>query len=223
MQQLVAGILFGIDTRFLPDKLSQEIVPDVHHRTFYKRFLDFCCFKTHHLPRPAYRRIIHLVRDGRDVMASYYAMNRNMGKDVSLEEMIIEGKGISPCKWHHHTEQWIENPHEADILRVRYEDLQEDILPQLEAICDFIGLERDEALLKQVAEGCSFQQMQSKEERYGWHNKAWPSGKKFVRKGKVGSFEEEIPSALIAAFEQEAQELMQRLGYSLTTECSERQ
>src|SRR5579862_9101604 len=72
MQYLLAGLIFGIDARHAHDSLVQDLVPDVHQRTFYRRHMTPTFFKTHHLPQPEYRRVIYLVRDGRDVMVSYF-------------------------------------------------------------------------------------------------------------------------------------------------------
>ena len=37
MQNLIAGLQFGIDTRYLTDKLTQLIIPNVHGFGAYKR------------------------------------------------------------------------------------------------------------------------------------------------------------------------------------------
>jgi hypothetical protein len=214
MQQLLTGTVYGMDMHHVPDRLSQETVPDLHAKRFYKRFRDECLFKTHRLPHPRYRRVIHLVRDGRDVMASYFAMNENLGKDITLREMIEEGKGVHPCEWHEHTRQWIENPHDADLIRVRYEDLHTQPLPELRRVCSFLQIERDDSLLNRVIDGCSFDRMQEKEEKYGWENEDWPDDKRFVRRGKIGGYVDEISNDLIEVFENKAQDSLRDLGYT---------
>jgi hypothetical protein len=213
IQHLITGVLFGVDTRYLPDKLVQEVVPDVHHKRYYKRFGTVCFFKTHHLPRPEYRRVVHLVRDGRDVMASYYAHQRNLGARVTLEEMIIGGRGLFPCTWHDHGQQWLENPFDAEILRVRYEDLKRDPLGEIKRLCAFAEIEREDEVLVRAIEGCSFSEMQRKEREYGWHSKKWPENKSFVRKGSVGGYKDEIPNELLHHFDRQASELLERFGY----------
>src|SRR5271168_3318189 len=104
MQNLVAGMVYGMDMRLIPDKLVQEIVPDVHQSKYYRRYTTPTFFKTHHLPRPQYRRVIHLVRDGRDVMVSYfhYASARWGRTDDLLS--IINDDEIFPAQWHEHTQ-----------------------------------------------------------------------------------------------------------------------
>jgi hypothetical protein len=72
MQYLLAGVIFGTDSRLTPDSLIQDLVPDVHYKRFYRRYRTPTFFKTHDLPQPRYRKVIYLVRDGRDAMVSYF-------------------------------------------------------------------------------------------------------------------------------------------------------
>jgi hypothetical protein len=73
VQYMMAGVLFGVDTRLAPDSLIQDLVPDVYFKRFYRRYLSSMFFKTHDLPKPNYRKVIYFVRDGRDVMVSYFS------------------------------------------------------------------------------------------------------------------------------------------------------
>lgn len=214
MQNLVAGLLFGIDPVFLPDHLTQELVPDVHGKRYYKRFLDFTCFKTHHLPQPEYKRVIHLVRDGRDAMVSYYHMHKAMGKNTSLEDMVIDGKGIFPSKWHQHCQEWSENPYQSDLIVVRYEDLIRQPLIEMQKLCEFMNIERTPDLIKKIVDGNTFQKMKSKEKKFGWNNNQWNFENDFIRKGKIGSYKEEMPKKLISFFNQEAKEALNLFSYA---------
>lgn len=204
LQNLIVGVQFGVETSLLPDKLTQELVPDVHGKSFYKRFGKFTFFKTHELPKKHMKRVIHLVRDGRDVMASYYAMNKAMGKTTTLEEMIISGKDIYPSKWHEHSKQWISNPYNADILVIKYEDLINDTFEQMKRVAEFANIERSEEIFKRSIYGNSFSEMKRKEKKFGWNNSDWNPEENFIRKGKIGSYKEEIREELIIYFEKES-------------------
>src|SRR5215208_2620625 len=72
-QNLVCSVNFGVHPEFTPNTLIQDLVPDVHAKPYYKRYEGPTFFKTHHLPREEYRRGIYLLRDGRDVMVSYFS------------------------------------------------------------------------------------------------------------------------------------------------------
>ena len=213
MQNLISGLLFGIDSNLLPDKLTQELVPDVHTKKFYKRYNNITFFKTHELPKKHMKRVIHLVRDGRDAMVSYYAMNKAMGKKITLEEMIVSGKGIIPSKWYKHTRKWLANPHKADILIVKYEDLLIDPFLQLNRILEFSNIERDEEIINKTIIGNSFNEMKRKELEFGRDNKKWNPKNDFIRKGKIGSYKDEMPMDLIKIFESEAKKELEFFKY----------
>src|SRR5215207_8452882 len=116
-QNLVCSVNFGVHSKFTPDKLIQDLVPDVHAKPYYKRYEAQTFFKTHHLPREEYRRVIYLLRDGRDVMVSYFHfMNALRGNTINLFEFIRDQGNSFRSKWHEHVEAWLSNPYEAEII-----------------------------------------------------------------------------------------------------------
>lgn len=216
MQNLVAGILFGIDTRMLMDRLTQVLVPNVHGARFYKRFGEFTCFKSHFLPQPGYRRVVYLVRDGRDAMISYWHMNKaKKYSSISLTDMIINGTGLFPCKWHEHVNQWLANPFNAQMIVIRYEDLHAQPLVEMRRFCDFAGIDRSDEVLETSISGNSLACMQQKEDSFGWDNPDWDANEKFIRKGIIGGFKQEMPGELIQHFENESRRELLRLHYQL--------
>ena len=215
MQNLLSGILFGIDTSLLPDRLTQILTPNLHGATHFKRILDFTCFKSHHMPRGEFRNVIYIVRDGRDAISSYFHMNQADGKKISLEDMIIRGKGITSCKWHEHVKAWRENPFKSTIIWIRYEDLTKDPLKEMNRICEFMGIQRENDTILRSIEGNSFKNMQTKESQFGWDNRKWNKDAKFIRRGEVGSYRKEIPTELTQYFEEEAKEELFYPGYAL--------
>ena len=213
-QNLVTGVVYGVNPEFAPDTLVQEIVPDVHYKQYYKRLTTPMFFMSHHLPRPNYKRVVYLLRDGRDVMVSYYHHNRALkGDDFDFYDMVRNGEELFPCKWHKHVEAWIANPYDTEMIIIRYEELKKDPVGVLRRFCEFIGEDRDEALLHTVALKSSFRKMHEKEDRYGWDNHSWPKDKHFVRRGEVGSYKDEMPEEVLEAFLQESRETLRNLGY----------
>lgn len=200
VQYLIAGVVFGVDTRFSPDPLIQDLVPDVNFKQFYKRYLSPMFFKTHDLPKPNYRKVIYLIRDGRDVMVSYFHHLTAIGGSPDFLRLVSTGEGLFPCRWHEHVDSWTANPHGAQMLTISYESLKEDTVAQLQKICDFASLERERTFLERIARNSSFESMRNNEEKYGWLNPIWPRDKPFVRRGKVGSFKDEMPAAVLEIF-----------------------
>lgn len=213
-QNLVAGIIYGVDPEITPDTLIQELVPDVHYKRYYKRFQTPMFFKSHHLPQPEYRRVIYLLRDGRDAMVSYFHFHKALyGSKIDLLRMVATGEGLFPCKWHDHVEQWLSNPYGAEMIVIKYENLLLQPIDELRTFCDFVGMKRSEDFLIRVVEKCSFSKMSKKEKESGWDNSAWPKEKSFVRRGEIGSYKDEMPPHVLKAFLEEAEVTLRKCGY----------
>ncbi len=214
MQNLIAGVVYHLDPEHLSDFLLLDLVPDVHSCRYYRRHQTPMFFKTHHLPRAEYRRVIYLLRDGRDVMVSYYHHLRALNGDaVDFSEIVRTGQHLYPSKWHDHVSAWRSNPFGAEILTVRYEDLLENPVSQLRRVCDFAGIERSEQFLETVSRKSSFAKMREKEEKSGWANPEWPTSRFFVRRGEVGSFKDEMPENVLSVFLAQAGDILRACNY----------
>ena len=211
-QNLLAGVVFGVDPEFAHDALIQDLVPDVHYKSHYKRYGPIAYCKSHALPQKKYRRVVYLLRDGRDVMVSYYHFLTALEGKLDFLRL-VQGLGLSPCHWHEHVEAWLANPHGAEMIVLRYEDLQASPVRELRRFCDFAGLKRDDAHLAHVAGKASFALARAKELRHGWDNANWPKDRAFVRRGVVGSYRDEMPPDVLAAFLARAGPTLARLGY----------
>lgn len=99
------------------------------------------------------------------------------------------------------------------MIIVRYEDLKKNTVNELQRICTFSGETREMAILERAVANASFAKMQKREIEFGWDNSAWPKGKLFIRRGKVGSYTEEMPVEVLTAFLLEARESLKKLGY----------
>lgn len=213
-QYLVAGAVFGCQPALAPDALVQELVPDVHAKSSFRRFGDRAFFKSHHLPQPEYRSVIYLLRDGRDVMVSYFHyLNAINATSISFAD-IVGDESLFPSRWHEHVDAWMANPFGARIMVVRYESLKRDCLNELRRLCRFLEIEREESWLRLVAEETEFRRMQQKEATQGWANTAWPKDRAFVRRGDIGSYRDEMPPEALHRFLKDAGSTLAKLGYS---------
>jgi len=214
-QELIAAVVYGVRPEFSPPALVQDLVPDVHFKAFYQRYNTPMFFKTHSLPRPEYKRVVYLLRDGRDAMVSYFHYSSAVGKTpLSFLRMVQDGPALGPCKWHEHVQAWQANPFGASLITVKYEDLQRDAAGELMQFCAFAGLERERKLVQEMAEATAFDKMQSKEARQRIYlSSAWPKDKLFRRRGQVGSYKDEMPPEVLAAFLTDAGETLRACGY----------
>ena len=72
--------------------------------------------------QPEYRRVVYLLRDGRDVMVSYFHHLRALGEiddDVDLLRLVRRGDTLFPSRWDRHVEAWERNPFGAEKITIR--------------------------------------------------------------------------------------------------------
>jgi hypothetical protein len=211
-QNIVAGLYYGADPELAPHGLINEMAPDVHGAAFYRRYSTPMIFKSHALPDPAYRRVAYLLRDGRDAMVSYsHFLRSRYLPELDFLEMVEKGDSLFPCKWHDHVEAWLANPHDAEMIVIRYEDLQREPVAQLKRFCSFVGLTRDEELLSQLAEKTRFDRLRAKEVVDVESDDS--AEKRFFRRGEVGCFRDEMPADVLQAFMKDAEPTLRRCGY----------
>jgi hypothetical protein len=216
-QYLAAGAIHGVDTTLAPFTLVSHLVPDVHRRRYYRRFGTPMFFKSHRLPRPEYRRVVYLMRDGRDVMVSYLHHLRAVGgadDGVDLLTLVETGRGLQPCRWHEHVEAWLSNPFGADMITVRYEDLLADGVGELRRLCEFVGVDRDPSFLATVVDRAAFDTLRDRERSTAAHNNPrWPKDVPFFRRGEAGSYRDEMSQEALAAFMAQAGPTLREQGY----------
>lgn len=216
MQFIVSCIKYGINPDFLSESLAQELVPDIHARKYYKRYSPQMAFKAHSLPNKIMKQVIYIVRDGRDVLASYYGMYQSMGISVDVKKMVTKGDFLNTCKWHEHISSWKKNPYNAKILVIKYENLISNPITELQKISFFLNIKQDDSFLTKVADGNTFEKIKNKAIVMGTAKHFFDQhadGHKFYRKGKVGSFKEDIPDEVLEIFQNESFQELSELGY----------
>lgn len=218
MQNLVTGILLDSTSFRITPKMVSEIVPDVHAKKYYKRLRSAMVFKTHDMPNERMKRVIHLVRDGRDAMLSYHKMevNRDQNYKFSLEDMIKEGKGVYPAKWNAHTRAWLNNPYNAELITITYEDLLNEPSSAMVKIAKFLNIEMSENRLIDIYEANHISILRKKVVEYGWdydYVYKHKTSESFFRKGTSGSYESEMDTDLTNFFVNESKAELKHFGY----------
>ncbi|MEJ0095983.1 MAG: sulfotransferase domain-containing protein [Methylocella sp.] len=214
-QNLIAGVVYGVNTKFSPPALTHELTPDVHYNAYYRRYATTMLFKSHALPCPDYRRVVYLLRDGRDVMVSYHRYREAIDKTkIDFLKFVSPETDLFPCHWGEHADAWAKNPHAARILLIKYEDLVHEPVKQLERFCLFAGIVRDAEHLLAVAETNSFRNLREKEAQMGFGRADHAiGGPFFFRRGVVGSHKDEMPPEVAKVFLSHAGETLRRCGY----------
>jgi hypothetical protein len=215
-QDLIAGLVFGILSDKSHPKLVNDLVPDLHDDTFYRRYQTPTFFKTHFKPVPQYRNVVYLLRDGRDAMVSYWHHRAAMeGKEIDFLKMARDGEGLFPCKWEEHVNAWMANPYQARMIVIKYEDLLKDAAVELERFCVFSGLPVDPDHISAIANRASFAKLRAREQRLGETSELWPKDKLFRRRGVAGSFRDEMPPDVLEAFLAGALPTLEKHGYAM--------
>jgi hypothetical protein len=212
LQNLLAGVLYGVRPEHAPNALIQSLIPDIHRSRFYVRHGPTAWFKSHLAPLPEYRRVVYLLRDGRDVMVSYrHYLAAMSGRPVPFAGLIGPTARPWPCRWQEHVRAWQENPYGAELVRISYEQLQDRPLDALQDICRFAGIQRDDDLLRQTIENAHIGKLRRQEATFS--QGGYANGKPFFRRGQVGGFREEMPPDVLRAFLDEAGPVLHQCGY----------
>lgn len=169
--------------------------------------------KTHRLPEPGdVSPAVYIIRDGRDALVSHakYVLSFQKKKTVlksvaaalgyddfprTLRKLIVEEPRYGG--WGGHARKWLDQRGEAPAAVARYEDLLEAPQREVERSLTEVGV-RLEALTDGKVPDFAALQARSPE---------------FFRKGKTGSWREEMPPELQELFLIEHGDVMRRFGY----------
>lgn len=193
-----------------------DLVPDIHTSRHLPKPLPFPghrFIKSHAPHNPLYSKVIYLVRDPRDVMASYHAFATKLGwYQGSLSDMIRDQYfGIEA--WVNHAQSWLTQTRPSVSFNViRYEDLRSDTAGVLKHIYALLGFTIEPEVIHTAVESSSFSKMKANEGFCTDRNLTLPSDFTFVRKGG-NSHKEEISAEDLGYIEQLAGETMKVFGY----------
>ncbi|KAK6178005.1 hypothetical protein SNE40_012851 [Patella caerulea] len=173
-------------------------------------------------------KIIYIRRNPKDVAVSFYnhcyrisELYDYKGEYKDFLELFINGTVEYNC-WYKQVLDWekvIDNNTEYSILHLTYEDLKADPISEIRKISDFLQVNRNEELIQEICDLCSFSKM---EKRKG-HILADENGKsKIYRKGEVGDWKNWFTVAQSERFDRIYRERMAgsklKFRYSLENE-----
>lgn len=170
--------------------------------------------KTHSPYSEKYRRVIYMVRDGRDAVVSYYYHTTQRGNFQGTFSEFLRWQ--TPFgTWADHVKGWL-GPHPSqDIMVVKYEELKSSPVKVLKRMMDFIGVKANPERLRAAVEWSSFNKMKKIEKEKGLPHPG-AENQEFVRKGQVGGWEEEFSESDLEFFlNTGAREMLDRMGYQV--------
>jgi hypothetical protein len=160
------------------------------------------------------QNVIYLVRDGRDAMVSYWHFcNQRDGTDIPFLDFIrlSRAKQGHFGRWHDHVVGWLNAPIKNKLI-VRYEDLKTDTLVQLKRVLDFLEIDVEKSIMQEAIEKASFESMKRLEKTKGF-NLEQLKNVNFVRKGKVGSWQDVFGENEVEEFIRSHGHGVKELGY----------
>lgn len=148
-------------------------------------------------------RVIYLVRDGRDVMISYYHYAKGIyGWKGDFKSFLNDTK-IKKMEWEKHIRGWLLDEQVKVILDkkffvIKYEDLKIHTVENLKRICHFIGFEKlDDDIINLAIEKSEIKKMQEYERSFGAPRIRSVNEFMFARKGTSENWKEEFCEELI--------------------------
>ena len=160
-------------------------------------------------------RVIYLLRDGRDVMASQYAHQSALsGRPVTPEAFYGEQSSTGQ-DWATHVREWVVDDNGLDrrgVLIVRYEDARENPSETFGRVAEFIGLDVQPNLLAQAIECSSAPRIRALEDRFGDGVRYQNPDYRFTGDGRRAEQTDAVDRVL-AAYRTDHQRVFEQVGY----------
>ena len=202
----------------LTRELVRRTIPDIYTDSpgYIAKVPRPRILKSHEYFDPRYRRVIYLVRDPRDVAASYfhfYKTTDSYRAGMTIEEFVggmVAGSLDNFGTWREHVNSWLATRGSSDdFLLVKYEDLRADPYGQSELVVQFIGLPWTPDALRKAVEATTFQQMT----RIASRDISPERRELLARRGTPGGWKDEVPTACSELIASEFADAMAPLGY----------
>jgi hypothetical protein len=183
---------------------------------------------------PAYKTVIYVVRDPRDVAISYYhycIKNRHIAEDYPVTDFVTRyiAANVNPAydrwgSWADNVMSWVAMRHDdPGFLLLRYEDMVENPERELAKVASMLHLDAPPERLRRAAELSSADRMRSleKAQHHLWEqvNKT-RADKPFVRAASSGGWKSALPPSAVEQIEAAWESPMRAMGYALSTDTS---
>ncbi len=204
-----AGFEFDVFNRMIPG-VSGRRLPHIARMRGPRLVHSHCGY------RRDLRRVAYLVRDGRDVVVSYYHYTTaregiDMPFETWLELYLRRGYG---ARWHDHVEGWLTKGREklgADMLVVRFEDLRAGTEPKVREIARFLGVPAEPDAIGHAVRMAGLEKARQREDAESGGTRR--RNARFYRSGAVGQWEAYRGGAAWRTFMEVSRRALSLAGY----------
>ncbi|XP_078367358.1 sulfotransferase 1B1-like [Oculina patagonica] len=167
-------------------------------------------------------KYIYVARNPKDVAVSFFKFaealksvgNGYHGPWEFYAKLFVEGN-VTWNFWNDHVLGWWKHKDDPNVLFLKYEDLQKDLLSHVRMIANFLNKPLSDDLISRIAEQCTFSGMKKNPESYAIKNEEGESS--LLRKGVVGDWKNYFTPELNERFEKEV--LAKLKGSGLEFDC----
>lgn len=159
-------------------------------------------------------KVLYLVRDGRDVLVSYYHHYRKY-RDFKGTFSDYLQRGVRRVEWSTHVDDWVfKRDLDHNFCLIRYEDMLEDPTRELTKVVAFTGLKVTPEQIAQAVEFSAFDNMRRIEDTKGipYYEQKNPQ-MRFIRQGRSGGWKEAFSEADKAYFKEQFGGVLVKCGY----------
>lgn len=168
-------------------------------------------------------KYIYVVRDGKDVVTSFYHHLSNQADSGGYEgsfDDFYDGwlSGTTPYgRWLDHCVSYLGydgQPPVPEVLVLYYEDMKQDLKGTVKSIANHLDLKLSDAQIEHdILPKVSFQYMKTNQDLYQPQSVGWKPGYEFIRKGQVGDHKKLLSDGQRARFNEQ-------LRATLPDDCS---
>lgn len=199
---IIGKLLYDEEITFLN---IEKKVPDIYQSTdsFLLNLDRPRYLKSHEYFDPRYKTIIYIVRDPRDIAVSMFYFFKKLGvlreNDQINDEFIvsfINGDFNTFGSWSENVSSWLGTvQYKRRFLLLKYEDLLNDIMTEVNKICSFLKINVNESAIKRAVEDASsdkMKKMEVKQQHFWKPIKNSDYSIPFVRSCKYGQWKHEL-------------------------------
>lgn len=160
------------------------------------------------LPHASPAKYIYVARNPKDAAVSLYFHTRRSliyqytGPWDHFFQLFVNGK-VESGLWFDHVLEWWKHKDDSNVLFLKYEDMQKDLLAAVRAIAEFMGHKLTEETLDEIAKQSTFESMKANAAtNFSWRSSGYRVGEtQFMRKGEVGDWRKHFTAEQTAVFD----------------------